>query len=59
MGGMKFSIRDMLWLTVVVALGVGWGIEHRLHLSAAERVQALETKVAKQDGQIKFLNSMW
>jgi hypothetical protein len=25
----KFTIRDLLWLTVVVALGVGWWIDHR------------------------------
>ena len=25
----RFTIRDVLWLTVVVALGVGWWIEHR------------------------------
>jgi hypothetical protein len=25
----RFTIRDVLWLTVVVALGVGWGVEHR------------------------------
>jgi hypothetical protein len=24
---LRFSIRDVLWLTVVVALGVGWGLE--------------------------------
>jgi len=24
----RFSIRDLLWLTVVVGLGVGWSIEH-------------------------------
>ena len=24
---MKFSIRDVLWLTVVAALAVGWGID--------------------------------
>jgi hypothetical protein len=59
MGGMKFSIRDVLWLTVVVALGVGWGIERRLHLSSAAKVQTLETKVAEQNRQIKFLNRMW
>jgi hypothetical protein len=23
----RFTIRDVLWLTVVVALGVGWGID--------------------------------
>jgi hypothetical protein len=35
---MKFSIRDVLWLTVVVALAVGWGIDrlslHRTELRA-------------------------
>ena len=24
----RFSIRDVLWLTVVVALGIGWWVEH-------------------------------
>ena len=43
---MKFSIRDLLWLTLVVAtalgLGVGWWRDHR-HLDGA-----LES--CKQDG---------
>ena len=25
----RFTIRDVLWLTVVVALAVAWAIEHR------------------------------
>jgi hypothetical protein len=25
----RFTIRDVLWLTVVVALGIGWWIDHR------------------------------
>jgi hypothetical protein len=25
----RFTIRDVLWLTVVVAMGVGWWIEYR------------------------------
>ena len=25
----RFTIRDVLWLTVVVALAVGWWIDHR------------------------------
>jgi hypothetical protein len=25
---MKFSIRDLFWLTVVVALAVAWWVEH-------------------------------
>lgn len=26
---MKFSIRDLLWLTVVMALAVAWWLDHR------------------------------
>jgi hypothetical protein len=37
-----FTIRDMLWLTVVVALGLGWSI-HSSRLNA--RIQSLETIV--------------
>jgi hypothetical protein len=29
----RFTIRDLLWLTVVVALGVGWFVDRR-HLEA-------------------------
>jgi cation diffusion facilitator CzcD-associated flavoprotein CzcO len=25
----RFTIRDVLWLTVVVALGLGWWMNHR------------------------------
>ena len=25
----RFTIRDVLWLTVVVALAVGWWLDHR------------------------------
>ena len=30
---MRFTIRDVLWLTVVVALGVAWWLD-RTHLAA-------------------------
>jgi hypothetical protein len=26
---MRFTIRDLIWLTVVVALGIGWWVDHR------------------------------
>ena len=32
----RFTIRDVLWLTVVVALVVGWWLDHR-QFSAADR----------------------
>ena len=33
---MRFTIRDLLWLTVVVALGVGWWID-RSQVASAKR----------------------
>lgn len=37
MGGMKaqFTLRDLLWLTVVVGLAVGWRLDHRTAWSRA------------------------
>jgi hypothetical protein len=26
---LRFTIRDLLWLTLVVAMAVGWWLEHR------------------------------
>ena len=41
---MKFTIRDLLWLTVVVALGVAWWIDHR---SQAECIDVLREHAEK------------
>jgi hypothetical protein len=38
----RFTIRDVLWLTVVVALVVGWWLEHR---SQTARIEALDKEV--------------
>ena len=43
----RFSIRDLLWLTVVVALAVGWWVDHRR--------QAKEIKAFKEAGFILSL----
>jgi hypothetical protein len=37
---MRFSIRDLLWATLVVAMGLGWWVSHRA--LDAERVEAVE-----------------
>jgi hypothetical protein len=28
---LRYSTRDLLWLTLVVALGLGWFIDHKKH----------------------------
>jgi hypothetical protein len=35
---LRFTIRDMLWLTVVVALAVGWWIDRRVQRSLVDAV---------------------
>jgi hypothetical protein len=33
---LRFTIRDLLWLTVVAALAVGWWLKHRYHIAHEE-----------------------
>jgi hypothetical protein len=38
MGGMKqFSIRDLLFLVVIVALALGWSLDHRKLTALCQR----------------------
>src|SRR4051794_30430372 len=39
----RFTIRDVLWLTVVVAMGVGWLTEHRRAVQAEQGQDKLAT----------------
>ena len=34
----KFSVRDWFWLTLVVAMGVGWWLDHRRDVSQQHRL---------------------
>ncbi|HEY2411730.1 MAG TPA: hypothetical protein VGI40_05790 [Pirellulaceae bacterium] len=34
----RFTIRDLLWLMVVVGLGVGWWTDHRKSMRQIERL---------------------
>ena len=54
---MKFSIRDLLLVTVIVALVVGWWVDHRrsagtlrevLREQAEEKQKALEEAAAQE-----------
>jgi hypothetical protein len=48
---MRFSIRDVLWLTVVVALAVCWGID-RMALRRAELRARLEVERALLNAEL-------
>jgi hypothetical protein len=37
---MKFSIRDLLWFTVVVALALGWSVDSVRRDQKAKRIQS-------------------
>jgi len=45
---LRFTIRDVLWLTVVAALGLGWWIEYR------QRAVAIIT-VGGEDGHDRIV----
>jgi hypothetical protein len=42
MAGMRFTIRDLLWLTAVVALSVGWWLDSRRYDRGVQRAQYRE-----------------
>jgi hypothetical protein len=46
----RFTIRDVLWLTVVVALAVGWWIDHREQVWGREATRAMLNRFTPADG---------
>jgi|GEM_PF-2485971 hypothetical protein len=36
---MKFSIRDILWLTILAAVAVAWWLDHRANLRRQDELQ--------------------
>ena len=42
----RFTIRDMLWLTVVVAMGVGWWIERQNAYQLRVRIGEISSDLA-------------
>ena len=47
---LRFSIRDLLWLTLVVALAVGWWLDH----AQSARIKD-EFEMKMLEAQIKYL----
>jgi hypothetical protein len=54
----RFSIRDVLWLTIVVALAVGWGVNQSRYNRLYNAVQqSTDTTVFLFNGSGEFLGS--
>jgi hypothetical protein len=52
---LRFSIRDLLWLTVVVALAAGWWVDHGAMKNNLDKLQAFELKAKLQENEIQVL----
>ena len=59
----RFSIRDVLWLTVVVGLAVGWWIEHceisRLAIARTRELSSIKERLSvtervKDENMVKY-----
>src|SRR5688572_5568955 len=60
---MKISLRDLLLVTVIVALAVGWWVDHRVQVAktdafAKDYEQLREVKTKKDQGQEKVLRAL-
>jgi hypothetical protein len=53
---MRFSIRDVLWLTVIVALGLAWGLERGRSERLEHKVGVIEIEAAQSRLVIKNLH---
>jgi len=51
----RFSIRDVFWLTVVVALGLGWVLERQRSKGLQNHVRIAENEAEQSQVAIKIL----
>ena len=63
---LRFSIRDVLWLTVVVGIGIAWWMEHvksqrdsRLLQESEQRAAILTTKMNQANSRAGSALSQW
>jgi hypothetical protein len=46
---LQFTVRDLLWLTLVVGMGIGWWLDQRHLISKAAEDRRLQLQAAEQD----------
>lgn len=55
---MKFTIRDMLWLTVIVALAVGWWLDRGKLADIARDAQAQAAETERERAKWELMTQM-
>ena len=55
----RFTIRDVLWLAVVVALTVGWGIEHRQLKATLASAQEVKREATGWEASNTYSPMIW
>jgi hypothetical protein len=56
---MRFTIRDLLWLMVVVGLATGWWADHRLtHGELQASTKAFQEKVKLLENKVYWLQKI-
>jgi len=53
----RFTIRDVLWLTLVLVMGVGWFIEHFNNAQHSSRLKSSMEQVLFSEGWMIIENS--
>ena len=57
----RFTIRDVLWLTVLVALGVGWAVDSRQRRVAYSKLneELVSTRLERTERHIRMRQLEW
>jgi hypothetical protein len=50
---LRFTIRDLLWLTALIAMGVGWWLEHRAQRSQLLDALARQAELAIENERLR------
>jgi hypothetical protein len=54
---LRFTIRDLLWLVVVVALAVGWLLDHDTVRRESDRLRAMQVETQQKADDLDVLRA--
>jgi hypothetical protein len=53
----RFSIRDLLWLTVVVGICIAWGVDHYRARTEGQRLAEYAEECSRINKDLKLLSA--